>query len=179
MPRVFEMYNSTRTSLSILLLFQKTARYSYGTFVDKIAVRNSLLLIAALCSHVTGTQKIKRGSPQPVEIRLLRFVIHFLMPVIATWFTFKCRQVWDLGYRPVLEYTVTTMASVGRIKWRPQRMHHIASCALVIDSVIHVWDVRRPYIPHASFNDHKDITTGIAWRGCPDVLLSTSKVWSN
>ena len=81
-----------------------------------------------------------------------------------------------MGYRPVLEYTVTTMASVGRIKWRPQRMHHIASCALVIDSVIHVWDVRRPYIPHASFNDHKDITTGIAWRGSPDVLLSTSKV---
>ncbi len=33
-----------------------------------------------------------------------------------------------------------------------------------------------PYIPHASFNDHKDITTGIAWRGCPDLLLSTSKV---
>lgn len=79
----------------------------------------------------------------------------------------------------MLEYTVTTMASVGRIKWRPQRMHHIASCALVIDSVIHVWDVRRPYIPHASFNDHKDITTGIAWRGCPDVLLSTSKVCYN
>ncbi|EFX79073.1 hypothetical protein DAPPUDRAFT_52862 [Daphnia pulex] len=87
----------------------------------------------------------------------------------------KAVKVWDLGYRPVLEYTVTTMASVGRIKWRPQRMHHIASCALVIDSVIHVWDVRRPYIPHASFNDHKDITTGIAWRGSPDVLLSTSK----
>lgn len=36
--------------------------------------------------------------------------------------------------------------------------------------------MRRPYIPHASFNDHKDITTGIAWRGSPDVLLSTSKV---
>ena len=36
--------------------------------------------------------------------------------------------------------------------------------------------MRRPYIPHASFNEHKDITTGIAWRGSPDVLLSTSKV---
>lgn len=55
-------------------------------------------------------------------------------------------------------------------------MYHIASCALVIDSSIHIWDVRRPYIPYASFNDHKDITTGIAWRGNPDVLLSTSKV---
>lgn len=69
------------------------------------------------------------------------------------------------------------MASVGRIKWRPQKTYHIASCALVIDSSIHVWDIRRPYIPHASFNDHKDITTGIAWKGSPDVLLSTSKVF--
>ena len=84
-------------------------------------------------------------------------------------------EVWDLS-RSVPEYTVTTMASVGRIKWRPQKTYHIASCALVIDSSIHVWDIRRPYIPHASFNDHKDITTGIAWKGGPDVLLSTSKV---
>lgn len=104
-------------------------------------------------------------------------------PEVKTWLATagrdKAVKIWDLGFKNVLEYSVTTMASVGRIKWRPQRMYHIASCALVIDSSIHVWDIRRPYIPHASFNDHKDITTGIAWRGSPDVLLSTSKVNSS
>lgn len=67
-----------------------------------------------------------------------------LRNVMALIFKIKLfLKVWDLGFRPVLEYTVTTMASVGRIKWRPQKTHHIASCALVIDSSIHVWDVRR------------------------------------
>ena len=101
-------------------------------------------------------------------------------PEVKTWLATAGRdravKVWDLGFRPVLEHTVTTMASVGRIKWRPQKKHHIASCALVIDSSIHVWDIRRPYIPLASFNDHKDITTAIVWRGSPDILLSASKV---
>lgn len=64
-------------------------------------------------------------------------------PEVKTWLATagrdKAVKVWDLGFKNVLEYSVTTMASVGRIKWRPQRMYHIASCALVIDSSIHVW----------------------------------------
>lgn len=54
--------------------------------------------------------------------------------------------------------------------------YHIASCALVVDYSIHVWDIRRPFIPFASFNDHTNITTGISWKGNDACcLLSTSK----
>lgn len=54
--------------------------------------------------------------------------------------------------------------------------YHIASCALVVDYSIHIWDIRRPYIPFASFNDHTNVTTGISWKGVDShVLLSTSK----
>lgn len=45
-----------------------------------------------------------------------------------------------------------------------------------MDYSIHVWDIRRPFIPFASFNDHTNVTTGIAWKGNDShCLLSTSK----
>jgi len=34
------------------------------------------------------------------------------------------------------------------------------SCSLLVDFDIHVWDIRRPYIPYASFCEHKDVVTG-------------------
>ena len=53
------------------------------------------------------------------------------------------------------------------------------SAALALDFAINIWDIRRPYVPHASFLEHKDVTTGIAWRGDLDTLLSTSRVRIN
>lgn len=89
---------------------------------------------------------------------------------------FGILQVWDLSAKPSCDYTIHTIASVGRIRWRPQKKYHIASCALVVDCSINVWDIRRPYIPFASFNEHKDIPTGVAWRGSSQSFLSTSRV---
>lgn len=63
----------------------------------------------------------------------------------------------------------------GHIKWRPSRRHHIASSALVMDCNVNVWDIRRPYIPFASFDHHKDVATGVVWRGSPHVFLTTSR----
>ncbi|XP_071446852.1 GATOR2 complex protein WDR24 [Hetaerina americana] len=95
---------------------------------------------------------------------------------LATASRDKTIKVWDLGSgKPSLEHTIHTIASVGRVKWRPGRRYHIASCALVVDCSISVWDVRRPYIPFAAFNEHKDVATGIAWKGDPHVFLSTSR----
>ncbi|XP_008206371.1 GATOR complex protein WDR24 isoform X2 [Nasonia vitripennis] len=94
---------------------------------------------------------------------------------LATASRDKTIKVWDLTAKPSCDYTINTIASVGGIKWRPQRKYHIASCALVVDFSINVWDIRRPYIPFASFNEHKDVPTGIAWRGDPQSFLSTSR----
>ncbi|XP_072755687.1 GATOR2 complex protein WDR24 [Anoplolepis gracilipes] len=97
----------------------------------------------------------------------------------ATWLATASRdktiKVWDLSGKPSCDYAIHTIASVGRIKWRPQKKYHIASCALVVDCSINVWDIRRPYIPFASFNEHKDVPTGVAWRGNPQSFLSTSR----
>lgn len=85
-------------------------------------------------------------------------------------------QVWNVTNKPIAEYTISTIAPVGRVKWRPYRRYHLASSALVLDSAINVWDVRRPYIPYASFAKHTDVATCIAWKGDPFVLLSTNRV---
>ncbi|XP_014664029.1 PREDICTED: WD repeat-containing protein 24-like [Priapulus caudatus] len=94
---------------------------------------------------------------------------------IATAGRDKAIKVWDIQYKPHLEHTIQTIASIARIKWRPQRKYHIASCSQVVDFSINIWDVRRPFIPFAAFNEHKDVTTGIAWRHDPHNFLSVSK----
>lgn len=78
--------------------------------------------------------------------------------------------------KPSLEYTINTIAVVGRVKWRPDRPYHIASCALVVDYSIYIWDVRRTYLPYAAFTEHTNVTTGIAFMGNdPHMLISSSK----
>ncbi|KAL1463760.1 hypothetical protein WDU94_015482, partial [Cyamophila willieti] len=94
---------------------------------------------------------------------------------LATASRDKTIKVWDLSIKPSLEYSINTIASVISIKWRPQRKYHLASCSLVVDSSVNVWDIRRPYIPFASFTEHKDVVSGIAWRGDPQVFVATSK----
>ncbi|KAF7268665.1 hypothetical protein GWI33_018236 [Rhynchophorus ferrugineus] len=95
---------------------------------------------------------------------------------LATSSRDKTIKVWDLnGNKPVLEYTIHTIASIGHVKWRPQYKYQIASCALVIDSSINVWDVRRPYIPFASFTEHRDIASRIAWKDDPNIFLSSGR----
>ncbi|XP_059809700.1 GATOR complex protein WDR24-like isoform X1 [Hypanus sabinus] len=90
----------------------------------------------------------------------------------------KMVKVWDLtGYKARESYCVQTIASVARVLWRPERRYHIATCSMMVDHNIYVWDVRRPYVPFAMFEEHKDVTTGIAWRHAhdPHFLLSGSK----
>lgn len=95
---------------------------------------------------------------------------------LATGSRDKLIKVWNMSSsKPSLEYTVHTIAVVGRVRWRPERKYHIASCSLVVDYSIYIWDVRRPFIPYASFNEHTNVTTDICFKGVPDCLLSTSK----
>ncbi|CAJ0942921.1 unnamed protein product, partial [Mesorhabditis belari] len=61
-------------------------------------------------------------------------------------------------------YTVETMAPIGRIYWRPGCEYQISSCAIVNDTSVHVWDVRRPFLPIYSFEEHIDSCTDMCWR---------------
>jgi WD40 repeat protein len=95
---------------------------------------------------------------------------------LATGSRDKLIKVWNMSNaKPQLEFTIYTIAVVGRVRWRPDRKFHIASCSLVVDYSVYIWDVRRPFIPYASFNEHTNVTTDIAFTGAPDTLISTSK----
>ncbi|XP_026739465.1 GATOR complex protein WDR24 [Trichoplusia ni] len=100
---------------------------------------------------------------------------HPEMPWLATASRDKTIKVWDIYGKPNLEHTIYTIASVGHVKWRPQKKHQVASCALVLDCAVHVWDVRRPHVPLATFAEHRDVTTAIAWLAEPHSFLSTSR----
>jgi len=109
-------------------------------------------------------------------------VIIFLHPSHRGWLATggrdKMVKVWDMNTTRAKEiYCVQTIASVARVKWRPECKHHIATCSMMVDHNIYVWDVRRPFIPSAMFEEHKDVTTGIVWRHLHDpyFLLSGSK----
>ncbi|XP_053610184.1 GATOR2 complex protein WDR24 isoform X2 [Plodia interpunctella] len=94
---------------------------------------------------------------------------------LATASRDKTIKVWDVHAKPNLEHTIYTIASVGHVKWRPQKKYQVASCALVLDCAVHVWDVRRPHVPLATFAEHRDVTTAVAWQASPHTFLSTSR----
>ena len=104
-----------------------------------------------------------------------------LRNVLATAGRDKTIKVWDTVSRKGdkmhgLDHTVHTIGPVGRVKWRPQRRDYLGSSALCIDFAVNVWDIKRPFVPFAAFNEHRDVTTDIAWRTSnPHIMISTSK----
>ncbi|DAZ96278.1 TPA: hypothetical protein N0F65_008311, partial [Lagenidium giganteum] len=77
-------------------------------------------------------------------------------------------KIWDLnGDMKQPKHTIQTIASVGRLAWRPNCADHIATCASLMDNSIHVWDVQHPCIPVASMKGHADIASGINWLDTP------------
>ncbi|RKP05167.1 WD40-repeat-containing domain protein, partial [Thamnocephalis sphaerospora] len=92
---------------------------------------------------------------------------------LATGGRDKFIRVWDMrsdGRRPL--HAIQTMTSVARVQWRPGRDHELASCALLSDYRIHVWDMRRPYLSKYIIDEHDNVTTvlvrhlniGFLWR---------------
>ena len=84
-------------------------------------------------------------------------------------------KIWDTQLKSHPTHIIQTIAAVNKIKWRPGYKYHIASCALLLDNNVNIWDIRRPYVPFAAFQEHKDVATGIIWQKDPDILLSCSK----
>ncbi|KAK6165695.1 hypothetical protein SNE40_022574 [Patella caerulea] len=76
----------------------------------------------------------------------------------------KMIKVWDTTQNPErMIKSVQTIASVARVKWRPQRKLHLASASLLLDHHVNVWALGRPYIPFATFDGHKDVVSSIVW----------------
>uniref|UniRef100_A0A3Q2SPK9 GATOR2 complex protein WDR24 n=1 Tax=Fundulus heteroclitus TaxID=8078 RepID=A0A3Q2SPK9_FUNHE len=123
------------------------------------------------------------SAPNSVKNTISCFTTHFCLVIfsrgwLATGGRDKMVKVWDMTTNRAKEiYCVQTIASVARVKWRPERKFHLATCSMMVDHNIYVWDIRRPFIPFATFEEHKDVTTGIVWRHQhdPHYLLSGSK----
>lgn len=91
-------------------------------------------------------------------------------------------KVWDLKKEKERPHhsvkIIQTIASVGRIQWRPKFPNQIASAHSVMDSSVHIWDVQRPFLPLFSFPDHTDVVTGFIFDKRDDTsrtVLSCSK----
>eukprot|EP01117_Protostelium_nocturnum_P013183 TRINITY_DN4905_c0_g1_i1.p1 TRINITY_DN4905_c0_g1~~TRINITY_DN4905_c0_g1_i1.p1 ORF type:complete len:702 (-),score=266.85 TRINITY_DN4905_c0_g1_i1:430-2535(-) len=94
--------------------------------------------------------------------------------MIATGGRDRFIQVWDLnGTKGKPIYTIQTVSSVSHVAWRPGHKYHIASSALV-ESKIHVWNVKKPFIPNLSFIGHHDVVTDVNWLNA-DKILSCGK----
>lgn len=101
---------------------------------------------------------------------------------IATGGRDKMIKVWDMlsdSCKPVS--VIQTMAPVSKISWRPISKKsanimetEIASCSLVSDYKIYIWDIRRPYIVSRVLDKHDNVTTGILWKD-ENYLWSCSK----
>lgn len=89
----------------------------------------------------------------------------------------KTIKIWHWEHhewRLHADYTLYHIQSVRKVKWRPQRKYHIASCSQVDDNAVSVWDIRRPYVPFAVFEEHKEAPTGIEWYD-QNVFLTSGK----
>ncbi|RGB25950.1 WD40-repeat-containing domain protein [Rhizophagus diaphanus] len=87
----------------------------------------------------------------------------------------KLIKIWDMNSdnrRP--RDVIHSMTSIARVQWRPDHPNEIASCALLSDSRIFIWNIRRPFIASYYFEEHEDVPTGFLWHNS-DVLWSCSK----
>jgi len=183
----------------------RMATCSSGTFGGLTAVSECSQPTMGLYSAVTGTPRTgvgwgpgQRGrvgglveglsdclktcetewGALPPRKRSLRTSWAFPRGWLATGGRDKMVKVWDMATHRAKEvHCVQTIASVARVKWRPECRHHLATCSMMVDHNVYVWDVRRPFVPAAMFEEHRDVTTGIAWRHPhdPSFLLSGSK----
>ncbi|KAI8379573.1 WD40-repeat-containing domain protein [Radiomyces spectabilis] len=95
--------------------------------------------------------------------------------MVATGGRDKMIKVWDMSAdsrRPI--YTIKTASVVSRVQWRPGHDYELASCALISDTKIRIWDTRRPNLAKYAFGTHEHCPTGFQWLNA-DVLYSCGK----
>ena len=61
-------------------------------------------------------------------------------------------QIWDTTLDSVVQTNlIPTISSVANVKWRPQKKHQLTTVSMMLDFLINVWDLRRPFVPFAQF----------------------------
>ncbi|CAF4517395.1 unnamed protein product [Rotaria sp. Silwood1] len=87
-------------------------------------------------------------------------------------------RIWnaqDSNNRQEPLFKVQSFGTVAKLSWRPTCRYHIACSTLSVDPRIHVWDVRRPYLPQASFCHHQNSIGDFSWRPNSDNLVSVGR----
>ncbi|CAI2348221.1 unnamed protein product [Caenorhabditis sp. 36 PRJEB53466] len=89
----------------------------------------------------------------------------------------KMVKIWDWSAHSITRVgLVETTAPLGRVVWRPEKSFHIATCASVNETAVHVWDIRRPYLPYVTYDEHGDSVTDACWPISDfDVFLTCGK----
>ncbi|UMM22456.1 hypothetical protein L5515_003661 [Caenorhabditis briggsae] len=89
----------------------------------------------------------------------------------------KMVKIWEwTGPELVRVSVVETTAPLGRLAWRPDKPYHLATCASVNETSVHVWDVRRPYLPYVTYDEHRDAVTDACWPSNDfDVFMTCGK----
>ena len=95
--------------------------------------------------------------------------------LLATGGRDKSIKIWNTQNKTHHLKIIRTLSSVARVRWRPNYKNHIASCVYHFDNNITIWDIGRPYVPYAIFEEQSDITTDFLWQHDPDVIISCSK----
>jgi WD40 repeat protein len=97
--------------------------------------------------------------------------------IIASGSRDKLIKVWNVQENSRVPFAeIQTMQSLARVKWRPNHPTQLASCSMLFDNRIHIWDYKNPYIPVASFIGHTDVVTGFVWgSGSGEEIISCGK----
>uniref|UniRef100_A0A8R1IE66 GATOR2 complex protein WDR24 n=1 Tax=Caenorhabditis japonica TaxID=281687 RepID=A0A8R1IE66_CAEJA len=96
---------------------------------------------------------------------------HLLSPRIGN------NQIWEWSGPELKRISVVeTTAPLGRVVWRPDKPYQLATCASVNETTVHVWDVRRPFLPYVTYDEHRDSVTDACWPSNDfDVFMSCGK----
>jgi hypothetical protein len=71
---------------------------------------------------------------------------------------FKVWNAQDSNARQEPLFKIQSFGTVAKLSWRPTCRYHIACSTLSVDPRIHLWDVRRAYLPQVSFCHHQSTT---------------------
>ncbi|CAO3571776.1 unnamed protein product [Mortierella alpina] len=83
-------------------------------------------------------------------------------------------KIWDMEDEKRREiHTIPTIQYTSKVQWRPNKPYHLAA-SFKDESIVQVFDVRRPYVPLHVISQHDKDATSILWRDT-DVLWTVSK----